>query len=108
MDAGVRAGRRAGARDCRLQSRPRWLCWTGTRLSPAGAGGRQLSGAAASGRGVLVRELWDNQQEILASHISGGRTVVEQGNPDGTLVLLMKGLEHVKVFISGREDITST
>jgi hypothetical protein len=35
-------------------------------------------------------------------------TIVEHGNPDGTLVLLMKGLEHVKVIDPGRNDIAST
>ena len=52
--------------------------------------------------------LWDNQQEILAPYIVITRTVVEHGNPDGALVLLMKGLEHVKVINSGRDDKTST
>ena len=42
------------------------------------------------GEGCSGARAWDNQQEILASHISRRRTAAEQGNPDGTCVVLVK------------------
>ena len=65
-----------------------------------------MSGAAALGKGVLVRGLWGGSKTKFS--IARRRTIVEHGNPDGTLVLLMKGLEHVKVINPGWDDITST
>jgi hypothetical protein len=44
----------------------------------------------------------------LTPHITRRRTVVEQGNPGGTLALLLKVLKHVKVVSPGRNNITST
>jgi len=50
----------------------------------------------------------NNKKLTVLSHIARRPTIVEHYNPDGTLVLLMKGLEHVKVINSTRDDITST
>ncbi len=49
----------------------------------------------------------DGQQEMLALRITRRPTVVEHGNPDGTLVFLMKGLKHANAFNRGWNDITS-
>ena len=73
-----------------------------TRCCTAAIVWRSCFGEGCSG----ARAVWSDQQETLASHIARRRTVVKHSNPDSTLVLLRKGLEHVKVGNLGRKDIT--
>jgi len=55
-----------------------------------------------------VRELYGTMiNKKVGFTIARRRTIVEHGNPDGTLVLLLKGLKHVKVFNPSRKNIAS-
>ena len=72
-------------------------CWTAAIVW------RSCFGKGYSG----ARAVWNNQQEKLISHIARRRTIVQHGNPDSTLILLMNGPEHVKAINPGRNNITS-
>lgn len=57
---------------------------------------------------VQVRELCGAINKNVDLTHRRRRTVVEQGNPDRTLVLLLKGLEQGKIIRPRRKDKAST
>jgi hypothetical protein len=57
---------------------------------------------------VQVRELCGTINKNVDLTHPRRRTVVEQGNPDRTLVLLLKGLEQGEIIRPRRKDKAST